>query len=497
MMTRLRDLYVQVMVLCTGAVVMALEFVGARLLAPRWGDALPVWGATIATVLGAMAVGYSVGGRLADRRPSLAPVQLLLGAGAVIVAITALIAEDALDALRELTAEPRVGALIGSVIVCAPAAMLLAALSPLALRLRTDELTQAGRRAGDLYALGTVGSIAGSLASTFVLIDLLGLTRLLLVLAATLALLGAGAAALQARRLTLGALTVLAATALGLASAAGSNAVGDIARDGGKVRASVDSPYHRIVVTDHPGRLRHLNFNDLTQSAVDLDHPDRPQLAYMQSAARTLCAGPVRRVLLLGVAAGSYVRLVRAVHPRAQIVGVDIDRQVLDVARRWMQLPDGPAARYVVADGRQALSAQPDRTFDVIYLDAYNAQHIPAHLATSQFYALAARKLTPGGTLAANVIARPRSPLAGALARTLGEHLPQLTVLDAQPAAPAGRERNLLMISSPRAPDRRCLRRAERQLGLPAGRLDLRDVSGPPGALLTDDHAPLRRLRER
>ncbi|MGH7473311.1 MAG: fused MFS/spermidine synthase, partial [Candidatus Methylomirabilales bacterium] len=53
----------------TGAVVMALEILGSRLLAPMFGNSLFVWGALIGVILAAMSSGYATGGWLADRRP--------------------------------------------------------------------------------------------------------------------------------------------------------------------------------------------------------------------------------------------------------------------------------------------------------------------------------------------------------------------------------------------------------------------------------------------
>ena len=71
-----------------GAVLMIAEFAGARMLETRWGSSLIVWGSTIAVVLGGMAVGYTAGGRLADRRPGARTlVGLLLAAAATLLAV--------------------------------------------------------------------------------------------------------------------------------------------------------------------------------------------------------------------------------------------------------------------------------------------------------------------------------------------------------------------------------------------------------------------------
>src|SRR5438309_11665198 len=67
----------------TGAVVMALEILGSRLLAPVFGNSLFVWGALIGVILAAMSSGYATGGWLADRRSSGTVLAwLLLGSGA-------------------------------------------------------------------------------------------------------------------------------------------------------------------------------------------------------------------------------------------------------------------------------------------------------------------------------------------------------------------------------------------------------------------------------
>ena len=41
-----------------GAAVMGLEIMASRLLAPRYGDTVYVWGNLIAVIMGALAVGY-------------------------------------------------------------------------------------------------------------------------------------------------------------------------------------------------------------------------------------------------------------------------------------------------------------------------------------------------------------------------------------------------------------------------------------------------------
>src|SRR5499426_465417 len=67
-----------VVVFVSGAVLMALEIVGSRVLAPYFGNSIFVWGSLISVFLTALSVGYYWGGRLSDRNPSFTQLRLLL-----------------------------------------------------------------------------------------------------------------------------------------------------------------------------------------------------------------------------------------------------------------------------------------------------------------------------------------------------------------------------------------------------------------------------------
>ncbi|MGZ8394536.1 MAG: fused MFS/spermidine synthase, partial [Nitrospira sp.] len=76
-------LFLLVTALVTGAIVMALEILGSRLLAPVFGNSLFVWGALIGVILAAMSSGYAFGGWASDRyRVAAVLAWLLLGSGA-------------------------------------------------------------------------------------------------------------------------------------------------------------------------------------------------------------------------------------------------------------------------------------------------------------------------------------------------------------------------------------------------------------------------------
>ena len=59
----------KLLVLTSGAVLMGLEIVGSRILAPYFGNSVFVWGSLISLFLIALSVGYYIGGGLSDRYP--------------------------------------------------------------------------------------------------------------------------------------------------------------------------------------------------------------------------------------------------------------------------------------------------------------------------------------------------------------------------------------------------------------------------------------------
>src|SRR5262245_57856317 len=182
-----------VVVAISGAAVLVIEVLGTRILGPFYGVSLYLWSALIAVTLAALSLGYAIGGRWADRRPE---AQVL--AGIIAVAGLWMLAVPWLrDPLLRLTESwgLRTAVLVTATILFGPPLTLLGMVGPFALRLRLEDVARAGRTAGDLYAISTVASVAGALATGFWLIPVIGVTRLTLGVGAALLV----AAAIAAR----------------------------------------------------------------------------------------------------------------------------------------------------------------------------------------------------------------------------------------------------------------------------------------------------------
>jgi len=193
----------------SGACCLVLEIVGTRLISPFYGSSIYTWSALITTTLVALACGYAWGGRLGDRDPHLTIFARLLQAASLTVAVIPLLREPVLRASAPLGV--KLGAVAAAAVLVGPTLILLSALGPIATRLTATGAADAGRRAGDAWAVSTLGSVLGAILAGFILIPHWPCSRILLATAAVLAALGAWGSWLSARRLPLAQMATCAA----------------------------------------------------------------------------------------------------------------------------------------------------------------------------------------------------------------------------------------------------------------------------------------------
>jgi len=378
---------------------LATEIAASRLIAPYFGSSTIVWANLIGIVLAALALGYLLGGRLADRRPEPRLLGLIVLAAALWVALTPFLARPFLDASIRNLDEASAGAVIGSffavLLLFAPAVVLLGMVSPFAIRLAIADVATAGAVAGRFYALSTAGSLVGTFVPALIMIPLVGTQRTLLGTAALLAL---SASLLLGRR----PLAVAAAIA-----ALGVIPPGAVKTDSGLLHEE-DSLYQYIQVVERSDGRRLLRLNEgvavhsvwrrntvLTGGVWD---------AFL--ALPRLLGRPPRTVAILGNAAGTTARALGVFYPGAQIDGVELDPAVSRVGRRYFGLDDNPRLTVHDVDARPFLRSTRER-YDLILADAYRQPYVPFYLATREFFQLARERLTAGGILALNVAAVP------------------------------------------------------------------------------------------
>jgi spermidine synthase len=206
---------------------------------------------------------------------------------------------------------------------------------------------------------------------------------------------------------------------------------GLVARADTKVVYKKASAYNTILVTEGPPGIRTLRFQEggARQSVVKLGDPAHLELPYAQTALAGLafCDKP-RRVLVVGLGGGTIPMFLRKYYPGLWIDAVEIDPDVVDVAKRYFGFVEDAKMRAHVADGRRFIE-QCRQPYDVIFLDAFGCDNVPFHLATQEFLVAVRRATAPNGVVVGNIWSRGSNPLHDSMIRTYQEVFDELYIL--------------------------------------------------------------------
>jgi predicted O-methyltransferase YrrM len=144
-----------------------------------------------------------------------------------------------------------------------------------------------------------------------------------------------------------------------------------------------------------------------------------PETGFGKALRELQQARPALEVAVVGLGAGTINRFLR---PQDTITYYEIDAEAEALARAWFTYLPRERCAIVIGDGRKSLENQAGGKFDMIVLDAFTGDAIPAHLLTREAGAIYLRHLKEGGVLAAHITNGHVElwPVAEGLARGLG-----------------------------------------------------------------------------
>lgn len=177
---------IKFVVFMCGAVVMSFEILGSRVLAPNFGNSIFVWGSLISVFLAGLSAGYYIGGKFADINPSSRKLAFIIWAPALLLVSFPFYGAAVSDWIFINVPGIRLGPLLASLILFFVPSVFLGAVSPYTARLMICSLHTSGKTIGALYALSTLGSILGTLLTSFYLIAIAGVKALIVVQGAIL-----------------------------------------------------------------------------------------------------------------------------------------------------------------------------------------------------------------------------------------------------------------------------------------------------------------------
>lgn len=477
--------FARIVVLVSGAAILVVETLATRLVAPYVGLTLESTTAVIGVALAGIAAGSSLGGRWSDVLPPRR-----VAAGALVVGGLGVLAVRPLVRLLGPVLGP--GPVAAVLLVAASTLVSVTALAmvgPAVTRARISTVDTSGSVVGGLSAAGTIGSLAGTFLTGFVLVSFFPVTVILLVTSLACLLL-AVAVAVEARRKVVVQSSV-AALVLGVALVAVPGPCDE------------NTVYHCARVESDPDRANAqvLVLDDLRHSYVDRDDPTHLEFAYTQRFGDAIDAafpaGQPLGAVHLGGGGFTMPRWLAATRPGSVSTVLEVDAGVVDLGRRELGVDRIPDLEVRVGDARTELARLPDSSADLVIGDAFGARSVPWHLATTEFTDEVRRVLRPGGLYILNIIDRDPLALLAAETATVAERFVDVSLMIRPDQLGPGEGGNAVLVASDEMPDLDLLRRLAAARGEPGSVLDdaqTREFAeGAP--ILTDDRAPVDQLQ--
>jgi predicted membrane-bound spermidine synthase len=426
--------YLLFTVFASGMTTLAAELAASRLIGNVFGTSNLVWASIIGLILIYLTAGYFLGGRWADKNPVPGAMYRVLAWGAFTLGLVPYLAGPVLRSAASAFEGLQVGILAGSfvavLVLFVVPITLLGTISPFAIRLSVDDPKNAGVTSGTIYAISTLGSFVGTFLPTLVTIPAIGTRNTFLVFSLFLlfvALAGLGRYATSREMLIHLWMPVV------LAIAALISANQSIKANTGQVYET-ESAYNYIQVQQVNGyTLLRLNEG---QGIHSMYHPDT--LAY-GGPWELFLAGPyfyagerpvdIKRMAIVGLAAGTTARQATAVYNALPIDGFEIDPSIVEVGRKYFAM-NMPNLNVHVEDGRLGLEQSP-QLYDIIAVDAYRPPYIPPHMTTREFFQIGAAHLSEKGVLTINAASVPGDRrLINGLATTMRSVFPSVYIMD-------------------------------------------------------------------
>lgn len=401
-------LYLYLTEFFAGMSVMAVELGASRLLAPYFSSSQIVWTIIIGTIMIAMALGNIYGGRSADKNPNPDKLYGRILIAAIWIAMIPVVGKYiilAISALLIFSVNNNfliIAGFVACMVIFVFPLFLLGTVTPSLVKYTVDNLEDNGRLVGNLNASNTIGSIIGTFVPTFISIPAVGTSITFLIFAGILILLSviyfitSKINFSKAKKVPISIVLFIACIFFGH-----NNSFAfwqsDLLYEG-------ESIYNYLQVYEDDKRVM-LSTNVLfgVQSVYRKDGK-LAGMYYDYAMAAPFMAGVHEKdkidILVLGNGAGTYATQCKRYFNNPEIIGVEIDQKITDLAIEYFELPeDVDVATY---DGRAYLNTIKDK-YDIIMVDAYQDITIPFQMSSVEFFTLVKDHLKDDGVMVVNM----------------------------------------------------------------------------------------------
>jgi spermidine synthase len=370
--------------------------------------------------------------------------------------------------------------------------------SPYSVKMSAESISTLGGISGSLGSLSTAGSIFGTFFTVFVLIPGFGVRQIVFSLGVVLIAVAVVGMTWVEKGLIFSLVLVLMMPSL-------FSGGGPFLGISGNTLVRKDTPYSTLTVIDSEAEgTRTLYLNNMPHSAMYLNGSNRAVYRYTDYFNMAFLFNPeAERVLFIGGGGFSGPKQFLEYYPNVTVDVVEIDPDVVAVAREHFGVTEDPRLRVFVMDGRTFLREA--GTYDVVVLDAYSKAYVPFHLLTREFFEALDEHLSPDGVVVSNLISSligDTSELLKAEVATITGVLPQVYLFPTKSRQLSQIQNiNLIATKAParlEGPDLLAMAAAYPVPGVPfekyIGTLVNADILAGGELVLTDDYAPAEAL---
>lgn len=389
---------IEIIVFVCGAIVMILEIIGSRVLAPFLGTSIITWTSLIGVILGSLSLGYFLGGHLADRNPTPQRLTWILFLAGFSIGVIVILDMIVLNIISSYPLGLMVQTILATIILFAPASILLGMVSPYAAKLKIVTLKKSATTIGNLYALSTLGSIIGTFLAGFFLLSIFGHTKILIGLSITLFCLSFLSTVKNKKPPSFKVILLLIIFISIIIS---------LSQTDDKL-IDIDTAYSRVWIyktKDYKvGTLvQMMQIDNGNSSAMFLNNDD---LVFQYTKFYRLIGhfNPnIKRALLIGGAGYSYPKDFLKNFKKAKLDVVEIDPQVTALARKYFKLENHPGLTIYHEDGRMFINNTKNK-YDAVLIDAFKDTTIAYQLTTQEAISEIYNMLNDDGVVIINLI---------------------------------------------------------------------------------------------
>ena len=394
----------EITVFLSGALTMMLELIAARVLSPYVGSSNLIWTTIIGIMLTSMSIGYWFGGKMADKNKEndIKILSNYLLISAIATSIIPILEVVFIDVLSQLSSNLILVAIICATVTFGIPSFLLATVSPIAVKIKNNNMDHIGATSGKISSLSTIGSIFGTFFAGFILIPNLGVRNIILGCSILLWILSVYLFNKKDKKyyilMIVELLIIIGLNILGGYLFQVRNP--EITRD-------VDSEYSRIWVTN-------LDVGETTYKTLQVDTGLE---SYINQETGEMGATylyyydlfeyynkEANDALMIGGAAYTYPMHYLKKYQNKTIDVVEIDEKMTQIAEEEFGLDkNNPNLGLITQDGRSYLNYN-EKKYDTVFIDAFKGLNAPFELTTYEAMQKVYNSLDENGTVITNII---------------------------------------------------------------------------------------------